>query len=74
MTEKTFDLSFKQQKFTDEQLRAEADRIISNYCPPDDAKPGESLEGYQQRKRTEAINNMALNPQATSRPFYKAKQ
>ena len=67
MTEKTYDLSFKQQKFTDEQLKKEADRIISNYCPPD-ARPGENAEGYEHRKRLEALSNLAKNPQAVSRP------
>ncbi len=56
------------EKLTNEKLKAEAARLIDQYCPKD-ALPGESLEGYKQRKQSEAMNNMAKNPQMTSRPW-----
>lgn len=57
------------EKLSDEQMKAEAERILNQYAPPDDAKPGESLEAYKERKRQEALTNMSRNPQMTRRPF-----
>jgi hypothetical protein len=52
------------KKFTEEKLKAEALRIVEKFSPPD-SLPGESRFQYDERKRSEALSNMAKAPQAT---------
>jgi len=51
-------------KLTEEQLKAEASRMVEKFGPPADALPGEDRFSYDERKRKEALTRMSTQPQA----------
>ena len=52
------------KKLTQEELKNEANRLVEKYGPPADALPGEDRFSYDERKRKEALTQMATAPQA----------